>query len=149
MKGLRKKFRRQKGFSLPEILVSCMIGLIGICAILGSFLSGRLSSTGARHYTQAMNLTRARIEYLKSLRYADLSSRAGVAIESNLPLDERDRGTSIPCTRFTTVRPEEGGITIAVMVSWNEKAIGAGSTPWTYQVRTWVAFPGPPVMAGG
>ena len=147
MRSLRKRLRGERGLSLPEILVSCLVGLIGISAILSSFLSGRLSSNAAKHHTQAMNLARARMEYLKSLPYADLSSMPAVTMEANLSLDERDGGNSVPCTRHTILNAEQDGVTIGVMISWKEKAIG-GFRPWYYQLRTWVSSPGRPVIVG-
>jgi len=129
---------------LPEILVSCLIALIGIAAILSSFLTGRLGSTGAKHWTQAMNLTRSRIEYLKSIRYADLSIMPSVTTETDLALDDRGDGNAVRCTRLTALTQEDDGITIAVLVQWNEKTAGEGFTAWTYNLRTWVAFPGRP-----
>jgi Tfp pilus assembly protein PilV len=146
---MRRHFRRlrsRKGLCLPEILVSCLIGLIGIGAILGSFLSGRLASTGAKHWTQAMNVARSRMEYLKSMRYADLSAMPSVTTEPSVPLDERDAGNSIECVRTTALTPDDtgGGITITVLVCWSEKTAGAGLTPWTYTLKTWVSATGPP-----
>lgn len=147
MKSLRKRLRGKKGLSLPEILVSCLVGLIGISAILSSFLSGRLSSNAAKHHTQAMNLARARMEYLKSLRYSDLSSMPAVSMEAGLPLDERDGGNAVACTRHTILNSQPDGVTIGVMISWKEKAIG-GFKPWYYQLRTWVSSPGQPIITG-
>lgn len=139
-----RRFRSRKGLCLPEILVSCLIGLIGIGAILGSFLSGRLASTGAKHWSQAMNVARSRMEYLESLRYADLSAMPSLTTETNVPLDERDAGISIKCVRTTCLVPESDGITITVLVCWNEKTAGAGLIPWTYTLKTWVGSTGPP-----
>jgi len=149
MKTHFRRFSSRKGLSLAEVLVSCLIVLIGISAILSSFLSGRLLSTGAKHWTQAMNVAQARIEYLKSLRYADLSSMPTISTETDVALDERDGGISVRCTRVTVLSPEESGITIGVAVVWNEKAVGAGSIPWSYQLRTWVSHPGAPIVGGG
>jgi Tfp pilus assembly protein PilV len=144
MRCFRKKRRSQKGLCLPEILVSCLIVLVGIAAILSSFLSGRLASTGAKHWTQATNLARARLEYLKSIRFADLSSMPSVTTEANLALDDRGEGDGTLCTRTTTLTQESNGITIAVTIAWNEKTAGEGFTAWTYDLKTWVAFPGRP-----
>jgi len=139
-----RRFRSRKGLCLAEVLVSCLIGLIGISAILASFLSGRLASTGAKHWTQAMNVARSRIEYLESLRYADLSAMPGLTTELNVPLDERDAGISIECARTTALTQESDGITISILVCWNEKTAGAGLIPWTYTLKTWVSSTGPP-----
>ena len=143
-----RRLQSRKGLCLPEILVSCLIAALGILCVLSSFLGGRLASTGARHWTQAMNVARARIEQLKSLRYADLSTMPPVAAEAGILLDERDGGSGIQCSRLTSLTQEDNGITITVLVTWNEKTAGSGFTPWTYQLRTWVSSPAPPFMAG-
>ncbi len=148
MPSTTNKSRPQKGLCLAEVLVSCLIAIAGIVAVLSSFLSGQLASSGAKHWTQADNLARARIEYLKSITYSELSALPGVAVESNIPLDDRGGGTGIQCTRMTSLTQEDDGISITVLVSWNEKTAG-GFTPWSFQLRTWVAFPGRPGMAGG
>jgi len=134
----------QKGLCLPEVMVCCAIALIGIAVTLSSFLSGRFASTGAKHWTQAMNLARARVEYLKSLRYAELAALPPLTTEPNLLLDGRTGVNSIYCTRVTTLTPEQDGITISVLVYWSERTVGSGPVPLTYRLRTWVAFPGPP-----
>jgi Tfp pilus assembly protein PilV len=141
---LRNKRRCQKGLCLPEILVSCLIALMGIVAILSAFLGGRLASTGAKHWTQATNLARARIEDLKSLRYVDVAAMPSVTVESDLALDDRGDGRKVHCSRTTTLTQEADGITISVLVAWNEKTAGQGFTAWTYDLKTWIGFPGTP-----
>lgn len=123
--------------------------MTAVSGALGTLLNGRLSSTGAKHWTQAMNLAKARIEYLKSIRYADLSAMPGATVEASLHLDERDAAAFVSCTRTTTLQPEDNGITITVAISWEEKAAGAGLLPWSYDLTTWVGFPGSPSQAGG
>jgi len=144
MQPSRSKRRAEKGLSLPEILVACFISLVAIGAILSAFLSGRLASTGAKHWTQARNLAQARIEQLKSLDYNDLAALPATATETGLVLDDRGGGTGVQCTRTTGLTQEDNGMTIAVTISWNEKTAGSGSAPWTYDLKTWVAYPGRP-----
>jgi Tfp pilus assembly protein PilV len=145
----RKFLHSRHGLSLPEVLVTCFITVTGLSALLSSFLGGRLASTGAKHWTQAMNLARARIENLKSLPYADLSSMPSATSETGMPLDERDGGGSVRCSRITTLTQQDDGIDITVMVTWDEKEAGAGFVPWIYQLKTWVGFPGSPSGGGG
>lgn len=141
------RFRLRMGLCLPEVLISCLIALAGIMCILSSFLSGRLASTGAKHWTQAMNLAAARIERLKSIRYADLSLMPAVTTEANVSLDDRGDGNAVQCTRLTSLTQQDGGIAITVLVTWSEKAAGSGFVPWVYDLRAWVSSPAAP--AGG
>ena len=140
----RERLRFQKGLCLAEVLVSSFIVLTGVSAILSSFLSGRFCSSGARHWTQGMNLARARIEYYKSLSYADLSSMPGVTVEPSVPLDQGDGANSIESVVSTGISQQDDGISITVFVCWDERTAGAGRTPWVYKLKTWVSSPGPP-----
>ena len=124
--------------------MACLIAATAIGGVLSTLLSGRLGSTGAKHWTQAVNLASARIEYFKSLRYADISAMPSTIGEIGLALDERDGGSFIQCTRTTSLQPEDNGITIAVVVSWQEKAAGAGAVPWSFDLKTWVGSPASP-----
>lgn len=141
MRHLLRNTRSQKGMSLPEVLMSCLISTITIGAILSCFINGRLASAGAQHFTQAVNVARSRMEYLKSLPYAELSTLPSTATESNLALDDNGEGGFLPCNRTTILTQEGTGINVDVVVSWNERSAGAGSTPWAHQLKTWVARP--------
>jgi Tfp pilus assembly protein PilV len=138
------RLQEAKGLSLPEVLVACLITAAGILSILTTLLSSRIASTGAKHWTQAMNLASARIEQFKSFRYADLQAMPSQTTESAIPLDDRGGGGAVQCTRLTYLTQESAGIAITVLVTWTEKAAGSGSVPWVYDLRTWVAFPGAP-----
>lgn len=141
---LQKRLVPQKGLTLAEVLVSSLISVIVVGGILSCFLTGRFASAGAKHRTQAMNLARARIEFLKSRPYAELTSMAEVTTETGLLLDGEHEGNSLPCTRNTTLTPDQNGITISVVIAWIERTAGAGVTPSTYELTTWVSSPGPP-----
>jgi Tfp pilus assembly protein PilV len=148
MLRLPRKLRGPKGFCMAEVLISCLIAVTGIAAVLSSFLSGRLVSTSAKHWTQAANLARARIEQMKSLSYADLSSSPSASIEPDVVLDDRGNGIGVRCTRITTLTQQDDGITIAATITWKEKAAGSGFVTWNYQLRTWVNSPAAPAMGG-
>ena len=148
MLHLPRKLRGAKGFCMAELLVSCLIAVAGIAAVLSSFLSGRLVSTGAKHWTQAANMARARIEQMRSLSYTALSSAPSASIEPNLVLDDRGNGVGALCTRITTLTQQDDGITIAATITWREKTAGAGFVTWNYQLRTWVNSPARPAMGG-
>ncbi len=143
-RSMERRMHLQKGLSLPEVLVSSLIALIGIGALLSTFLTGRFVNTAAQHYNQAMSLARARAEYLKSLLYRDLSALPSPTTEAGLPLDPRDNGNFIPCDRLTTLQPEDNGMTIEVVVSWNERAAGSGSRSCSFALKTWVVSPRKP-----
>jgi len=141
MQHLPRKARLQKGISLPEVLLSCLIGTITIGAILTSSVNGRLASASAQHLTQAVNVARSRMEYLKSLPYAELSTLPSTATESNLPLDGNGESGFLPCNRTTILTQEGTGINVDVVVSWNERTAGSASKLWTHQLKTWVGRP--------
>jgi len=61
----RRKFPGQEGFWAPETRVSCFRRLIASGAVLSFSFSGTAASTGVKDGTQAMNVARARVEYLK------------------------------------------------------------------------------------
>ena len=138
----RRKKPRQTGLSLAEVLVASLIAVIGIGALISAFLTGRFAAEGAKHWTEAMNVARARIEHLKSLPYRDLSSVPAVTTEGGLVLDQARNGNFVPCDRVTTLTQEDDGITIAVEVSWRERTAGAGSASREWDLRTWVAHLG-------
>jgi len=144
----RSRLVAQKGLTLVEILVCSLISLIVLGGILSCFLTGRFATAGARHRTQAMNVARARIEFLKSRPYAELASMDEVTTETDVLLDQGYQGNPLPCTRRTTLTPDENGITIAVVVSWNERTAGTGSAAGTYELTTWVSSPGAPPGGG-
>ena len=139
-----QKNRNRKGLCLPEILVSCLIGLIALGAILTTFLSGRFASNGAKNYTQARNLARQRMEQLQSLTYSELTNMTGSTLESGLVLDDRGLGVGTQCTRVTTITQAGNGISLVITILWNQKSPGSTITPWSYDLRTWVAYPGRP-----
>jgi Tfp pilus assembly protein PilV len=140
----QRKQKGRKGLCLPEILVSCLIALVAIGAILSTFLSGRMASHSAKNYTQARNLARQRMEQLQSLYYSELTNMTGSTLESDLVLDDRGGGLGTQCTRVTTITQAGSGISLAVTIIWNQKTAGSGFTPWSYDLRTWVAYPGIP-----
>ncbi len=144
MRSFRRKACSQKGEYLPEVIVSCLIGAMAIGGALTTLMSGRLSSTGAKHWVQAVNLASARIEYLKSLRYVDISAMPSVSTETDVALDERDGGNSVRCSRTTSLQPQDGGTTVTVTIAWQEKAAGAGAVPWSFDLKTWVGSPASP-----
>jgi hypothetical protein len=89
-----------------------------------------------------MNVARAHMEYLKSLRYAELSSMAAVTTERDLVLDQSPDGNFLPCDRTTNLTMEQNGITIDVVISWRQRSAGASSRLCRYDLKTWVGYPG-------
>ena len=136
----------EKGLSLPEVLVASLIALIGLGALLSTFMTGRFINTAAQHYNQAMSLARARAERLKSLLYRDLSALPSPTTEAGLPLDPRDSGNFIPCSRITDLQEDAdgSGMAIEVKVVWEERSAGSGQRTCTYNLKTWVCSPKKP-----
>lgn len=139
-----QRSKNVKGLCLPEILVSCLIGLIALGAILSTFLSGRMASHVAKNYTQARNLARQRMEQLQSLYYKELTNMLGASVEPGLVLDDRGSGVGTQCSRVTTVSQAGDALDLTVTVFWNQKTVGSAVSPWSYDLRTRVFYPGIP-----
>ena len=127
---------------MPELLAASLIAMLGVGALLSTFLTGRFATAHALHRTQAMNLARARMEYLKSLYFTDLSSMDDVMTEGDLILDQSPEGNFLPCDRTTILTREPNGITIDVVISWRQRSAGASSKSYRYDLKTWVGYPG-------
>lgn len=141
---MQTKTKKTKGLCLPEIMVSCLIGLVALGAILSTFLSGRMASHTAKNYTQARNLARARMEQLQSLFYSELTNMMGASVEPGLVLDDRGDGVGTQCSRVTTIAQAGNALDLTVTILWNQKTAGSAATPTSYDLRTRVFYPGIP-----
>jgi type II secretory pathway pseudopilin PulG len=125
-----KSLNRNEGYTLAEVLVAVIISMLIIIPTLSSFLMGRIETDIAKHRTQAMNLIRARIEYLNSQGYYYLNTIPNGTATESLYLDSNEKGNSIPCTRTTVITDADGDdlLETEVIVSWKERRLGATST---------------------
>ena len=128
MKILRKFRNRNSGFTLAEVLVSVIIGALVVVPMLSSFLMGRTSTEVAKHRTQAMNLIRARLEYLQSQGYDYINTLPPEEYYQELYLDENESGETIPCMCTTMVTDMDGDdlLEVEVSVFWEERRFGIG-----------------------
>jgi prepilin-type N-terminal cleavage/methylation domain-containing protein len=61
--------RKQRGFTLLEILITLVIFTVGIAAIMTVFSTGLLSSSDIENTTIGMNLAQRRIEEFRNRNY--------------------------------------------------------------------------------
>ena len=66
--------RRQKGFTLLEILVALSLFLVGMVSVLQIFPINRKLITQSGEMTQAVFLAQEQIETVRALPYSDLST---------------------------------------------------------------------------
>ncbi len=132
MKILRKFRNKNSGFTLAEVLVSVIIGALVVVPMLSSFLMGRASTEVAKHRTQAMNVIRARMEYLQSKGYNYINSLPPEEYYQELYLDENESGEAIPCMCTTMVTDMDGDdlLEVEVTVHWQERRLGSGNSSW-------------------
>ena len=125
-----KSLKKNAGYTLAEVLVAVVISALVILPTLSSFLMGRIETDIAKHRTQAMNLIRARLEYLNSQGYYFINTIPNGTTTESLYLDSSEMGSSIPCTRTTVISDTDGDdlLEAEVTVSWKERRLGATST---------------------
>ena len=125
-----KSLKKNAGYTLAEVLVAVVISALVILPTLSSFLMGRIETDIAKHRTQAMNLIRARLEYLNSQGYYFINTIPNGTTTESLYLDSNEMGNSIPCTRTTVISDTDGDdlLEAEVTVSWKERRLGATST---------------------
>ena len=127
---MQKRLRRSdSGFTLAEVLVAVIIAVLVIVPMLSSFIMGRIGTEIAKHRTQAMNLIRARLEYLNSQGYNYIDQLSPGDCYENLSLDESEGGETLSCARTTTVSDVDGDdlLEVEVTVSWRERRLGSES----------------------
>lgn len=130
MKENSKSLRRNEGFTIAEVLVAVIISMLIILPTLSSYLMGRISTDVAKHRTQAMNLIRARLEYLNSEGYNYINSLPSGGTTESLYLDQNESGNSLPCTRTTVVTDLDGDdlLEVEVTVAWMERRVRSERT---------------------
>ena len=140
MKILSKLRKQDSGFTLAEVLVAVIISALVIIPTLSTYLMGRVGTEVAKHRTQAMNIIRARLEYLESKGYNYVNQLPYEDMYQETELDENEEGEAIPCRVDTIVRDADGDdlLEVEVWVSWREKRMG--NDDWVYEsVMTFMA----------
>lgn len=119
MFGLENK----KGFSLTEVIVSAVILGIVVISLLGVFMIGRVGSAKAKHRTKAMNLIRARMEWIKGQGYLVVDGWRANPLPDEHDIDDAV-GTDelLNDVRITRVIKDAGNnLVVTVTIDWDEK----------------------------
>lgn len=154
------KLKQKKGLTLVEMVISVLILGLALGAMLGTFVIGRVSATKAKHHIQAMNLARARMEWIKDQSYAGLPrgvatvtpaypyriSDNPVTIDVGRDVDgdgdlDND-GDELTGSRITQIKPigtPEEYLEVTVTVTWTERLLGGGSRQANEQLKTLIS----------
>jgi Tfp pilus assembly protein PilV len=126
----KKQCNDDSGFTLAEVLIAVILSALVILPMLTSFLMGRMSTDVAKHRTQAMNLIRARLEYLNSKGYNYVNQLPSEEQVEYISLDESEGDNALSCTRTTSVTDVDGDnlLEVEVTVTWNERRLGGDKT---------------------
>lgn len=129
--------KRNKGYSIVEVLVAILILIIGILGILSYFFFSQTNLNLERHRRTALQIAQSRIEYLRTVSYNNLMNY--IENGTNVNIDE------IVGKRITIIEdvndPEDGDILsdykkITVKVVWfenkrnNEVMLQTIIAPW-------------------
>lgn len=160
MLKLSKRKNRKRGLTLVEAIVSVLILGITVGAMLGVFMIGRYSVTKGKDYIEAMNLARARMEWIKAQNYADLNrgtasvtaaypylaSTESVTIDVGRDIDNDgifdNDGDELIGTRITQVEPigsPEEYLKVTVTVSWTERLLGGSGWQASKSLITFIS----------
>jgi len=140
VKILSKLRKQNSGFTLAEVLVATIISALVIIPTLSTYLMGRVGTEVAKHRTQAMNVIRARIEYLESKGYNYVNQLPYEDWYQKMELDENEEGEAIPCWVDTIVMDSDGDdlLEVEVWIFWQENRMGEDDWVWE-SVMTFMA----------
>jgi len=112
---LSKPFRKQKGFTLIEVVAGLVILAIGLLAIAAMQITSTKGAYFSSNVTRATIFAQDKLEYLKSLSYSDSHLSAGRHDEGTIP------GTSF--SRTVQVVDDSGNSmkTITVTIEWTDR----------------------------
>jgi prepilin-type N-terminal cleavage/methylation domain-containing protein len=106
--------RRQRGFTLIEILIALVIKVLGLSAIAAMFVANAQGTSYARHATEASVLGEDQLELMLTTPSANLASGFDQVDEHGLPV------ASGGYTRVWSVAWDVDLARIAVTVTWRE-----------------------------
>jgi prepilin-type N-terminal cleavage/methylation domain-containing protein len=123
--------KRQRGFTLVELLVALALSMVGLLGLLALQMLAIRSNATSRGYAEATALAQERVEVLQTTPYAALITVA------EPPMGANPGSTQTLYTRTTTVTDNVINKTIRVQVTWDD-AYTAGKTHNVslYLVRT-------------
>jgi type IV pilus modification protein PilV len=110
------KRKRDKGFTLVELLIALAISLVGLMGLMALQLLAVRSNANSRNFAEATALAQEKIESLQATSYVSIA--AGTTTENNL--GATPGATLAPYTRTTTVSDNGSFKTITVAASWTD-----------------------------
>lgn len=117
--------RRERGFSLIEVMIALGILAFGIFTMMSAQIGAKRFASNSREGTLAMKLAERQMETLLSMGADDvkaLPSSVGYPNDPNNPIDpDPGDGTPMAFIRRSTIEadtPETGVITMTVEVDW-------------------------------
>ena len=118
--------KNKKGLTLIEVALSLLIFGITVAALVGTFTIGRLMTVSVKHRAKAMNLLRARMEWVKTQTYAYLEERIDDPLSPENNVDN-SVGTDelLNDTRTTSVvKDANGNLIVTVTLNWTKQGVG-------------------------
>jgi type IV pilus assembly protein PilV len=112
---LNKALRKQKGFTLIEVVAGLIILAIGLLGIVAMQITATKSGYFSNNVTQATIFAQDKLEYLKNLSYSDSNLSNGLHNEDTIS------GTIF--SRAVNVAEDAGNSmkTITVTVQWADR----------------------------
>lgn len=120
--------RRDRGFTLVELLVSMMLSMVGLLGLMGLQLVAIRGNGASRNFTEATALAQDRLETVQSIQLASLTnlSETNLGATPNAPVAQK-----IYSRQTTVTFPAAGQANITVDVSWQDPNL----TTTTHHVR--------------
>ena len=112
---MNKAIRKQKGFTLIEVVAGLIILAIGLLGIVAMQITATKSGYFSNNVTQATIFAQDKLEYLKNLSYSDSNLSNGLHNEDTIS------GTIF--SRAVNVAEDAGNSmkTITVTVQWTDR----------------------------
>lgn len=108
-----------KGFTLIELFVAILIFAVGIVGVAKMQMAAVASNSYSLQLTQALNIAEDRIERLKNDALTDAVLAVGAHTTGAVISDE---GRTFTPSWTVTAIPNATAVSVAVNVSWTEKA---------------------------
>jgi prepilin-type N-terminal cleavage/methylation domain-containing protein len=115
--------RKERGFTLLEVLLATLIISVGVIALVWAFSSGLSATADIENVDLALNIAQANMEMLKNKTFAQIDTDAEISsLVSNLGF------SNFTVTGDVTTEVLDQRIQVDVTVTWNVKG---GSTSTT------------------
>jgi len=112
---LNKYFRKQKGFTLIEVVAGLVILAIGLLGIAAMQITSTRGGYFSNNVTRATIFAQDKLEYLKNLSYSDSNLSDGRHDEGMIPGTLFSRGVHVVEDAGNSIK------TITVTVEWTDR----------------------------